>query len=59
MFSKQASSQLKKEFWTAFGLYMKPVPFAEGEKTTGLITKQEKSTLPLGWMQQTGKLLLQ
>ena len=32
MFSKQASSQLKKEFWTAFGLYMKPVPFAEGEK---------------------------
>ena len=32
MFSKQESSQLKKEFWTAFGLYMKPVPFAEGEK---------------------------
>ena len=32
MFSKQASSQLKKEFWTAFGLYMKPVPFADGEK---------------------------
>ena len=32
MFSKQEYSQLKKEFWTAFGLYMKPVPFAEGEK---------------------------
>ena len=32
MFSKQEASQLKREFWTAFGLYMKPVPFAEGEK---------------------------
>ena len=32
MFSRTETSQLKKEFWTAFGLYMKPVPFAEGEK---------------------------
>ena len=32
MFSRQEVSQLKKEFWTAFGQYMKPVPFAEGEK---------------------------
>jgi hypothetical protein len=32
MFSKQESAQLKKEFWTAFGQYMKPVPSAEGEK---------------------------
>ncbi len=32
MFSKIETSQLKQEFWTAFGLYMKPIPFAEGEK---------------------------
>ena len=32
MFSKQEAAQLKQEFWTAFGLYMKPIPSAEGEK---------------------------
>jgi hypothetical protein len=32
MFSKQEASQFRKEFWTAFGQYMKPVPSAEGEK---------------------------
>ena len=32
MFSRQEASQLRKEFWTAFGLYMKPVPSSEGEK---------------------------
>ena len=32
MFSKIETSKLKQEFWTAFGLYMKPIPFAEGEK---------------------------
>ena len=31
MFSKQEAAQLRKEFWTSFGLYMKPVPSAEGE----------------------------
>lgn len=33
MFSGQESSQLRKEFWTAFGHYIKPVPSADGEKT--------------------------
>ena len=32
MFSKQEASQLRKEFWTAFGQYMKPVLSADGEK---------------------------
>lgn len=32
MFSKQEASQLKKDFWTVFGNYMKPVPSAGGEK---------------------------
>jgi len=32
MYSKQEASQLRQEFWTAFGQYMLPVPSAEGEK---------------------------
>jgi len=32
MYSKQEASQLKHEFWTAFGQYMAPVLSAEGEK---------------------------
>lgn len=31
MYSRQETSQLKKEFWTTFGQYMKPVPTANGE----------------------------
>lgn len=36
MFSRHEASQLRKEFWTAFGHYMKPVPSAEGEKINWL-----------------------
>src|ERR1700741_4217104 len=32
MYSKQRSSVLKQQFWTAFGHYMSPVPSAQGEK---------------------------
>jgi hypothetical protein len=32
MYSKQEASQLRQEFWTAFGQYMTPVLSAEGEK---------------------------
>jgi hypothetical protein len=32
MFSREQSSQIKEEFWTAFGKYMSPVPSAEGLK---------------------------
>src|SRR5689334_3229582 len=32
MYSKQQASQLRQEFWTAFGRYMQPVLSAEGEK---------------------------
>lgn len=32
MFSRKESSQIKHEFWTAFGRYMSPVPSAEGVK---------------------------
>ncbi|MFD2202848.1 DUF4268 domain-containing protein [Shivajiella indica] len=33
MYSKAETSKIRKDFWTAFGLYMKPVPNAEGRKT--------------------------
>jgi len=33
MYSKQEASQLRQEFWTAFGQYMTPVLSGEGEKT--------------------------
>lgn len=32
MYTRHEASQLRQEFWTAFGLYMAPVPSAEGEK---------------------------
>ena len=32
MYSKQEASQLRQEFWTAFGQYMSPVLSGEGEK---------------------------
>lgn len=36
MFSKQEASQLRKEFWTVFGQYMKPIPSFDGEKVNWL-----------------------
>ncbi len=30
MYSKDEASQLKQEFWTAFGQYISPVPSADG-----------------------------
>lgn len=32
MFSRSEKFHIKQEFWTAFGQYMKPVPFANDEK---------------------------
>lgn len=32
MYTKHQASQLKQEFWTAFGQYMRPVLSAEGER---------------------------
>jgi len=32
MYSKQEAAQLKQEFWTAFGQYMRPVLSSEGER---------------------------
>ena len=34
MYSKQEASQLRQEFWTAFGQYLQPIPSAEGEKVS-------------------------
>lgn len=31
MYSRQEASQLKQEFWTVFGQYIKPILSAEGE----------------------------
>jgi hypothetical protein len=33
MYSKAEKAKIRKEFWTTFGQYMKPVPNAEGFKT--------------------------
>lgn len=32
MYSRQEASQLRQQFWTAFGQYMSPIVSAEGEK---------------------------
>lgn len=45
MFSRQESSKLRKEFWTAFGHYMKPVPSSEGEKINWLNLKTGKKNV--------------
>lgn len=34
MYSRQETAQIKQSFWTNFGQYMKPVPFAGGEKNS-------------------------
>lgn len=36
MYSRQESSHIKKEFWTKFGLYMRPLPNADGETVNWL-----------------------
>jgi hypothetical protein len=33
MYSRAETTKIRKDFWTAFGLYMKPVPNAEGRRT--------------------------
>ena len=44
MYSKQEASQLRQEFWTAFGLYMQPLKSSEGEKVNWINYKTgEKS----------------
>ncbi len=32
MYSKQEAANLKREFWTVFGQYMRPVLSADGEQ---------------------------
>ncbi len=34
MYSKQETATIKQSFWTSFGLYMKPVPTAAGQKNS-------------------------
>lgn len=34
MYSRQETAHIKQTFWTSFGQYMKPVPFAGGEKNS-------------------------
>ncbi|HEX7903818.1 MAG TPA: DUF4268 domain-containing protein [Chitinophagaceae bacterium] len=36
MYSKQETSQLRKQFWTSFGQYMRPVIGADGESVNWL-----------------------
>jgi hypothetical protein len=36
MYSKQEASRIRKNFWTSFGQYMKPLPNAEGEPVNWL-----------------------
>ena len=42
MYTKQEMSQIRQKFWTSFGLYMKPVPGAEGEAINWLNYKTGK-----------------
>ncbi len=34
MYTKQQASELKREFWASFGLYMAPVLSADGDKVS-------------------------
>lgn len=34
MYSRQETAHIKQSFWTNFGQYLKPVPFAGGEKNS-------------------------
>ena len=36
MYSRQEASQLRKNFWTSFGQYMRPLPNADGERVNWL-----------------------
>src|SRR4051812_16094116 len=36
MFARHEASQLRKDFWAAFGQYLKPIPSADGEKVNWL-----------------------
>jgi hypothetical protein len=36
MYTRQEASQIRKEFWTRFGQYMRPVQAADGEKRNWL-----------------------
>src|SRR5262245_31714033 len=36
MYSKQQASQLRKNFWTSFGQYMRPITGADGEPVNWL-----------------------
>lgn len=36
VYSKQQSSQVRKNFWTSFGQYMRPLPGADGEPVNWL-----------------------
>jgi hypothetical protein len=45
MYSKQEASQLRQEFWTAFGQYMSPILSSEGEKTNWINYKTEEKDI--------------
>jgi len=45
MYSKEQASKLRQQFWTRFGLYMKPVPGAGGEAVNWLNYKTGKKHL--------------
>lgn len=42
MYSKEQSSKIRQQFWTKFGLYMKPVPGAAGTAVNWLNYKTGK-----------------
>ncbi len=59
MFSKQDASKLKKEFWTAFGRYMKPVLSADGEKINWINYKTGEKDIVFKMDADSKKHLLQ
>jgi hypothetical protein len=54
MFSKQEASKLRQEFWTSFGLYMQPLPSAEGERVNWVNYKTGEKDISFR-MQAEGK----
>jgi len=58
MYSRQEASQLRQEFWTAFGLYMQPIPSAEGDKVNWINYKTGEKDIFFRMSAGTGRAFI-
>jgi hypothetical protein len=58
MYSKQEASQLRQEFWAAFGQYMRPVLSAEGEKVNWINYKTGEKNISFHMHADTKKAVI-